>query len=157
MSLQGSVTILSFLILWRITRRVSTFLSASPHRCWWQILVTDEVYWWQVWNVNDRLKMLVTDSLHCKSHRHKVTNITVAPTIRREILKPLIRTIVQTLTIIIADKYMQLSNKWLKMMQKIVIFNIWRLQGTLFMILRNWILKVAIRDNACQNILDVCL
>ena len=143
MSLQGSVTIFSFLILWRMRRRVSKFLSAeSPHRCWWQMLET-KCIGDEVWNVD---------------YQHDiVTDINVAQMIRSEILKPFIRTIVQTLTIIIADKYMQLLNKWLKMMQKIVIYNIWRLQGTLFMILRNWILKVAIKDNACQNILDVCL
>ena len=49
--------------------------------------VGDQMCWWQVWDVGDRFRMLVTDLFHWenhqhneKSHHHKITNITMSPT-----------------------------------------------------------------------------
>jgi len=44
------------------------------------MLVTDvgnQMCWWQVWDVCDRFRMMVTDLI--VSHCHKVTNITMSP------------------------------------------------------------------------------
>ena len=37
--------------------------------------------WWQLWDVGDRFRMLVTDLIHCENHQHKekVANIMFLP------------------------------------------------------------------------------
>ena len=43
--------------------------------------VGDQMCWWQVWDVSDRFRMLVTDLIHWGNYQHhKVTNITMSPT-----------------------------------------------------------------------------
>ena len=71
------------------------------HGCWWRMLMTDvgdQMCWWQVWDIGDRFRMLVTDLIHWINHQHnaksrqhidsvanisnhyKVTNVTMSPT-----------------------------------------------------------------------------
>ena len=43
--------------------------------------VGDQMFWWQVWDVDDRFRMLVTDLIHWENHQHngKINNIMILP------------------------------------------------------------------------------
>ena len=65
---------------WHCAKWLPSLSFYSHIRCWRRMLVTgagDSLSWWQVWDVGGRFEMLVTESLHWKSHQYKdsATNI----------------------------------------------------------------------------------
>ena len=88
----------TFLLKTRVAKNRPNYPSWL-HRCWWRML-KEQMCWWQVWDVDDRFTIVVTDLLHREnhqpnekvanimilpptaaiSHHHKVTNITISPT-----------------------------------------------------------------------------